>query len=62
MDANEIDEARVFFAPMLAGGARSRGALDGQGVELIDQSRKALATTVEQIDDDVLVSARFTEW
>jgi diaminohydroxyphosphoribosylaminopyrimidine deaminase/5-amino-6-(5-phosphoribosylamino)uracil reductase len=62
MDAGEIDEARVFLAPLLAGGTRARGALDGQGVELIDQARRAMATTVEQIDEDVLVSARFTEW
>src|ERR671921_2839542 len=33
MDAGEIDEARVFIAPLLAGGNRARGALDGQGVE-----------------------------
>jgi diaminohydroxyphosphoribosylaminopyrimidine deaminase/5-amino-6-(5-phosphoribosylamino)uracil reductase len=62
MDAGEIDEARVFVATLLAGGSRARGALDGQGVELIDQARRALSQTVEQIDDDVLVSARFTEW
>jgi diaminohydroxyphosphoribosylaminopyrimidine deaminase/5-amino-6-(5-phosphoribosylamino)uracil reductase len=62
MDAGEIDEARVFLAPLLVGGSRARGALDGQGVELIDQARRAIATSVEQIDDDVLVSARFTEW
>jgi diaminohydroxyphosphoribosylaminopyrimidine deaminase / 5-amino-6-(5-phosphoribosylamino)uracil reductase len=62
MDAGEIDEARVFMAPMLAGGNRARGALDGQGVELIEQAPRALETTVEQIDGDVLVSARFTEW
>jgi diaminohydroxyphosphoribosylaminopyrimidine deaminase / 5-amino-6-(5-phosphoribosylamino)uracil reductase len=62
LDANEIDEARIFLAPLLAGGTRARGALDGQGVELIDQARRAVSTTVEQIDDDVLVSARFSEW
>jgi diaminohydroxyphosphoribosylaminopyrimidine deaminase/5-amino-6-(5-phosphoribosylamino)uracil reductase len=62
MDAGEIDEARVFLAPLLAGGTRARGALDGQGVELIDQARRAVSTSVEQIDEDVLVSARFTEW
>jgi diaminohydroxyphosphoribosylaminopyrimidine deaminase / 5-amino-6-(5-phosphoribosylamino)uracil reductase len=61
-DAGEIDEARVFMAPLLAGGYRARGPLDGQGVELIGQARKALSSTVEQIDEDVLVSARFTEW
>src|SRR3954451_1958126 len=62
MDAGEIDEARVFMAPLLAGGSRARGALDGQGVEFIGEARKALSHTVEQIDEDVLVSARFTEW
>src|SRR3954454_20053579 len=62
MDANEIDEARVFMAPLLAGGSRARGALDGQGIEFIGDARKALWHAVEQIDDDVLVSARFTEW
>jgi diaminohydroxyphosphoribosylaminopyrimidine deaminase/5-amino-6-(5-phosphoribosylamino)uracil reductase len=62
MDAGEIDEARVFLAPMLAGGNRARGALDGQGIELIDQARRAVTRSVEQIDDDVLISARFTEW
>jgi diaminohydroxyphosphoribosylaminopyrimidine deaminase/5-amino-6-(5-phosphoribosylamino)uracil reductase len=62
MDAGEIDEARVFIAPLLAGGSRARGALDGQGVEWIGEARKALSHTVEQIDDDVLLSARFTEW
>jgi diaminohydroxyphosphoribosylaminopyrimidine deaminase/5-amino-6-(5-phosphoribosylamino)uracil reductase len=62
MDAGEIDQARVFIAPLLAGGSRARGALDGQGVEWIGEASKALSHTVEQIDDDVLVSARFTEW
>jgi diaminohydroxyphosphoribosylaminopyrimidine deaminase / 5-amino-6-(5-phosphoribosylamino)uracil reductase len=62
MDAGEIDEARVFMAPLLAGGSRARGALDGQGIEFIGDARRALSHTVEQIDDDVLVSARFTEW
>jgi diaminohydroxyphosphoribosylaminopyrimidine deaminase/5-amino-6-(5-phosphoribosylamino)uracil reductase len=62
MDAGEIDEARVFMAPMLAGGNRARGALDGQGVELIEQAPRAIATSVEQLDGDVLVSARFAEW
>jgi diaminohydroxyphosphoribosylaminopyrimidine deaminase/5-amino-6-(5-phosphoribosylamino)uracil reductase len=62
MDAGEIDEARVFMAPLLAGGSRARGALDGQGVEWIGEARRAISHSIEQIDDDVLVSARFTEW
>jgi diaminohydroxyphosphoribosylaminopyrimidine deaminase/5-amino-6-(5-phosphoribosylamino)uracil reductase len=62
LDAGEIDEARVFMAPLLAGGSRARGALDGQGVEWIGEARRAISHTIEQIDDDVLVSARFTDW
>jgi diaminohydroxyphosphoribosylaminopyrimidine deaminase/5-amino-6-(5-phosphoribosylamino)uracil reductase len=61
-DAGEIDEARIFIAPMLAGGGHARGALDGQGVELIEHARRAIATAVETIDRDVLIEARFTEW
>ena len=61
-DAGEIDGARIFIAPVLAGGGHARGPLDGQGVELISQAKRALATEVETIDGDVLVQARFTEW
>ena len=62
MDAGEIDEARVFIASMLAGGSRARGPIDGQGVELIGEASRAITQTVEQLDGDVLISARFTEW
>jgi diaminohydroxyphosphoribosylaminopyrimidine deaminase/5-amino-6-(5-phosphoribosylamino)uracil reductase len=62
LDAGEIDEARVFMAPLLVGGNHARTALDGQGVELIGDAPRAIAQTVEQIDGDVLLSARFTEW
>jgi diaminohydroxyphosphoribosylaminopyrimidine deaminase/5-amino-6-(5-phosphoribosylamino)uracil reductase len=61
-DAGEVDEARVFIAPLVAGGQRARGALDGQGVTAIDHARRAIATSVEQIDDDVLIEARLREW
>ena len=62
LDAGQIDEARVFVAPMLAGGSRSRAALEGQGVELIDDAPRAISQTVETIEGDVLVEARFKEW
>ena len=51
----EIDEARVFVAPMLVGGNRSRGALGGQGVEMIGAAPQALSQTVDKIDGDVLI-------
>ncbi|MBV9213299.1 MAG: bifunctional diaminohydroxyphosphoribosylaminopyrimidine deaminase/5-amino-6-(5-phosphoribosylamino)uracil reductase RibD [Actinobacteria bacterium] len=62
-DAGEVDEVRVFVAPLLAGGRRSRTAVEGQGVELIrEAARPASATEVERIGDDVLISARLREW
>jgi diaminohydroxyphosphoribosylaminopyrimidine deaminase/5-amino-6-(5-phosphoribosylamino)uracil reductase len=62
LDAGQVDEARVFVAPLLAGGSRSRAALDGQGVELIGDAPRAIAQSVETIDGDVLIEARFKEW
>ncbi len=33
LDAGEIDEVRLFVAPMLVGGRHARVPLEGQGVE-----------------------------
>jgi len=62
LDAGEIDEARLFIAPMLVGGRRARVPLEGQGVEAIDAARRALSSQVERVHDDVLIRARMTEW
>ena len=61
-DAEEIDEMRVFVAPIVAGGRRSRTAVEGQGVELIGEAMRSLDTEVERIGDDVLICARLREW
>jgi diaminohydroxyphosphoribosylaminopyrimidine deaminase / 5-amino-6-(5-phosphoribosylamino)uracil reductase len=62
LEAGEIDEARVFVAPLLAGGRDARTPLEGEGVELISRATRALATEVERIADDVVVTARLREW
>jgi diaminohydroxyphosphoribosylaminopyrimidine deaminase/5-amino-6-(5-phosphoribosylamino)uracil reductase len=62
LDAGEVDEARVFVAPLIAGGHGARGAIEGQGVERIACAPRALEQTVETIDGDVLIQARFREW
>jgi len=61
-DAGEIDEARIFVAPLIAGGRRAHSAIGGQGVERIAAAARALSTSIERIDDDVLISARLREW
>ena len=62
LEAGEVDEARIFGAPVLAGGRDARTALEGQGAEEIADAVRALATEVERIDDDVLITARLKEW
>ncbi len=62
LEADEIDEARMFIAPIVVGGREAKGAIEAEGVELICQAPRALATDVERIDDDVLITARLREW
>lgn len=60
-DAGEIDEARIFVAPVVAGGSEAKPALGGHGVERIDAAARSLETTVERIGEDVLITARLRE-
>lgn len=60
-DAGEIDEARIFVAPVIAGGRDAKPALGGYGIDRIDGAARSLDTTVERIGDDVLISARLRE-
>ncbi len=62
LEAGEIDEARIFVAPLLAGGREARAAVEGEGVELIGDAVRAVHSDVERIDDDVLITARLREW
>jgi diaminohydroxyphosphoribosylaminopyrimidine deaminase/5-amino-6-(5-phosphoribosylamino)uracil reductase len=62
LEAGEIDEARMFVAPLLAGGREARTAVEGMGVGSIAGASHALAVDVERIDDDVLITARLNEW
>jgi diaminohydroxyphosphoribosylaminopyrimidine deaminase/5-amino-6-(5-phosphoribosylamino)uracil reductase len=61
-DADEVDEVRLFVAPIVAGGRSARAAVEGQGIERIGSARRALTLTTERIADDVLISARLSEW
>src|SRR3954464_13514329 len=61
-DAGEIDEGRLFLAPLLVGGRAARDPLEGEGVEKIADAVRALTLDCERIGGDVLVSARLREW
>jgi diaminohydroxyphosphoribosylaminopyrimidine deaminase/5-amino-6-(5-phosphoribosylamino)uracil reductase len=62
LDAGEIDELRLFLAPLLLGGSTARDPLEGEGVETISQALRALTFECERVGDDLLISARLREW
>ena len=62
LEADEIDEARIFIAPLLAGGLDARTAVEGLGAGEIAGAVRASAIDVDRIDDDVLITARLKEW
>ncbi len=62
LDAGEIDEARLFVAPVLLGGSSARDPLEGEGVERIADAQRAITLDCERSGDDVLLRARLREW
>lgn len=61
-DAGEIDEIRLFLAPLLIGGSGARDPLAGQGVDLVDDAIKARELRCERVGEDLLISATIEEW
>ncbi|HEY7892404.1 MAG TPA: bifunctional diaminohydroxyphosphoribosylaminopyrimidine deaminase/5-amino-6-(5-phosphoribosylamino)uracil reductase RibD [Solirubrobacteraceae bacterium] len=62
LDAGEIDEVRLFLAPILLGGRTARDPLEGEGVERISEAIEALTFDSERVGKDLLVTARLREW
>jgi diaminohydroxyphosphoribosylaminopyrimidine deaminase/5-amino-6-(5-phosphoribosylamino)uracil reductase len=62
LDAGEIDEIRLFLAPILLGGRTARDPLEGEGVERISEALRALSFGCETVGEDLLISARLREW
>jgi diaminohydroxyphosphoribosylaminopyrimidine deaminase/5-amino-6-(5-phosphoribosylamino)uracil reductase len=62
MDAGEVDEVRLFLAPLVVGGRTARDPLEGQGADAIADAARALTLDCERIDEDLLIRARIQEW
>ncbi len=62
LDAGEIDEIRLFLAPILLGGRTARDPLEGEGVERISEALRALTFGCDRVGEDLLISARLREW
>jgi diaminohydroxyphosphoribosylaminopyrimidine deaminase / 5-amino-6-(5-phosphoribosylamino)uracil reductase len=62
LDADEVDEIRLFLAPLVLGGRTARDPLEGEGVEAIADAVRALTLDCERHGEDLLISARLKEW
>ncbi len=62
LDAGQVDEIRLFIAPVVLGGSTARDPLEGEGVERIVEATRALTLECERIADDVMISARMRDW
>jgi diaminohydroxyphosphoribosylaminopyrimidine deaminase/5-amino-6-(5-phosphoribosylamino)uracil reductase len=58
--AGEVDELRLFYAPLVLGGGRPLFA--GEGAAAIAEGARPEAVEWTRIDDDMLVRARLREW
>jgi diaminohydroxyphosphoribosylaminopyrimidine deaminase/5-amino-6-(5-phosphoribosylamino)uracil reductase len=59
--AGEIDELRLFVAPLMLGGG-GRPLFDGPGAGEIAEATRPLAFESERVGDDLLIRARLREW
>jgi diaminohydroxyphosphoribosylaminopyrimidine deaminase/5-amino-6-(5-phosphoribosylamino)uracil reductase len=62
LDAGEVDEIRLFLAPLILGGRTARDPLEGEGVEQIADAVRALTLDCEPVGEDLLISARIKDW
>ena len=62
VDAGEVDELRLFIAPVLLGGEGARPLAGGEGKALIADAERALEVRHESVGDDLLITARMKEW
>jgi diaminohydroxyphosphoribosylaminopyrimidine deaminase/5-amino-6-(5-phosphoribosylamino)uracil reductase len=61
-DAAEIDQVRLFLAPMLLGGKGARTPVEGEGTEAIAAAMRAHGLECQRIEEDLLVLGRIREW
>ena len=59
LDGQLIDEAHVFLAPKLIGGATAVPAIRGRGIAEVAASARINQPVVEILDDNVYIHGRF---
>jgi diaminohydroxyphosphoribosylaminopyrimidine deaminase/5-amino-6-(5-phosphoribosylamino)uracil reductase len=62
LDAGEIDELRLFVAPIVVGGMLARPLIAGDGAMMLPDATAARAMEWERSGDDLLIRARLRDW
>ncbi|MBQ0108192.1 MAG: dihydrofolate reductase family protein, partial [Phascolarctobacterium sp.] len=57
-DAGLVDRVYAFVAPKLCGGQAALSAIGGQGVNLMDEALQLEELQVEQLGQDILLTAK----
>jgi diaminohydroxyphosphoribosylaminopyrimidine deaminase/5-amino-6-(5-phosphoribosylamino)uracil reductase len=62
LDAGEVDELRLFIAPLILGGEASRPLAGGLGAVSVAEAIRPVKVTWEPVGEDMLVRARMKDW
>ena len=62
LDAREVDEVRLFLAPILLGGDEAEPLIRGAGARAMADATRALSFEWEASGADLLLKARMREW
>jgi diaminohydroxyphosphoribosylaminopyrimidine deaminase/5-amino-6-(5-phosphoribosylamino)uracil reductase len=62
LNAGEIDEIRLFIAPLVLGGRNARDPLESEGVDTIADAMQALTLECERVGEDLLITSRVKDW
>ena len=60
-DAGEVDQLRLFIAPVLVGAAEARAVIEGEGAARIADGVHPLATSYEQLEEALTRIERFLQ-
>ncbi len=62
LDCGEVDELRVFIAPVLFGSHGARDPFEGAGTDKVEDAVQVPVPQVQQIGNDLLLTTRIKEW
>lgn len=62
LDAGEVDEMRLFLAPLVLGGRMARDVVEGEGADAISDASRALTLDCDRVGEDLLITAMLKRW